>query len=159
MGNGGSTPITCTAPSGNVATSGLTHELPTDDLIVTKVAFGSCYKPGSQTNDALWKHMRETFEPDVWNWLGDNIYGDTGDMDVMRGKYNTAKEDPYYSTFGPVAEPKIPVRIHCALYTTSSSTVLSDLHCIMPSDTHFSLSILLTDHRHMGWYAQETPFV
>ena len=60
---------------------------------VFKVAFGSC---GNQNHplpifDEIVKHR-----PDVFIFLGDNIYGDTRDMDVLRGKYKQLGDKPTY---------------------------------------------------------------
>ena len=46
---------------------------------VSRIGFGSCYKPEKKT--ALWKAVSD-FEPQVWIWLGDNVYAD-----VIDGKY------------------------------------------------------------------------
>lgn len=46
---------------------------------VSRIGFGSCYKPEKKT--ALWKAVSD-FEPQVWLWLGDNVYAD-----VIDGKY------------------------------------------------------------------------
>jgi len=46
---------------------------------VSRIGFGSCYKPEKKT--ALWKAVVD-FEPQVWLWLGDNVYAD-----VIDGKY------------------------------------------------------------------------
>lgn len=46
---------------------------------VSRIGFGSCYKPEKQT--ALWKAVAD-FNPQVWLWLGDNVYAD-----VIDGKY------------------------------------------------------------------------
>lgn len=52
---------------------------------ISKIAFGSC---ASENNalpvfDVVVKH-----QPDLFIFLGDNIYGDTGDMKVLKAKYN-----------------------------------------------------------------------
>lgn len=56
------------------------------------IAFGSCNK----TTEAqpLWKVIMND-RPDLWIWLGDNIYGDSNDTAVLRAKYNAqlAQED------------------------------------------------------------------
>lgn len=49
------------------------------DEPVTRIGFGSCYKPEKSTN--LWKGVAD-FDPQVWLWLGDNVYAD-----VIDGKY------------------------------------------------------------------------
>lgn len=68
------------------------------DLIVEKsiqrIAFGSCSRQ-DLPNHQLWKEVNEV-KPDLWIWLGDNIYGDTEDMDVMREKYNQQKSHSDY---------------------------------------------------------------
>lgn len=87
------------------------HLVPTDGANINKMAFGSCFKPTSQTaGPALWQHVRSNFggEGSIWNWLGDNMYGDTSDSQAKRDAYNCARGDSYYSQYGPVAEPKIP---------------------------------------------------
>jgi alkaline phosphatase D len=35
-------------------------------------------------------------KPDVWIWLGDNIYGDSESMDTLRAKYAIQKSNPVY---------------------------------------------------------------
>ena len=49
------------------------------DEPVSRIAFGSCYKPEKST--PLWGKVSE-FDPQVWLWLGDNVYAD-----VIDGKY------------------------------------------------------------------------
>lgn len=55
---------------------------------ISSIAFGSCFDPRKVKNqevsifDAILKH-----QPDVFVFLGDNIYGDTADMDLLRKKY------------------------------------------------------------------------
>ncbi|WP_425390936.1 alkaline phosphatase D family protein [Ekhidna sp.] len=68
------------------------------DVVVAKnisqVAFGSCSKQ-DQPDKQLWKEINH-MEPDLWIWLGDNIYGDTDDMRVMRSKYDKQKSHKGY---------------------------------------------------------------
>jgi alkaline phosphatase D len=59
----------------------------------TVIAFGSCskqYNPNQRWIDILKN------DPDIWIWLGDNIYGDTHDMEFMSEKYAHQKADPGY---------------------------------------------------------------
>ncbi len=52
---------------------------------IGKIAFGSC---GHQLGEQfIWTNIVAE-NPDLWIWLGDNIYGDTEDMEVLRRKYN-----------------------------------------------------------------------
>ena len=87
-----------------------THLVPSDGAQITKIAFGSCFRPGSQTNGShLWQHVRDNFGSNsIWNWLGDNMYQDTNDSQAKRNAYNAARSNSYYTQYGPIAEPKIP---------------------------------------------------
>ncbi len=67
--------------------------IPAKDPNVLKIAFGSC--SDEKKAQPLWKDIVAE-SPDLWIWLGDNIYGDTEDMDIMRSKYNTQKSNPGY---------------------------------------------------------------
>jgi hypothetical protein len=89
--------------------SNVTHIGPTTGAQVSTIAFGSCFKPDNQVSDALWRHMREETSPDLFMWVGDNMYSDGPNMESKRLAYNAAREDEYYVKFGPVASPKIPV--------------------------------------------------
>jgi alkaline phosphatase D len=57
------------------------HTLP----LVSKIAFGSC---GSQDRPMPVLALAAKKKPDVFVFLGDNIYGDTEDMNVLQYKYN-----------------------------------------------------------------------
>src|SRR6266851_3009956 len=52
--------------------------------VLERIAFGSCNR--ESLPQPLWSPILET-RPDLWIWLGDNIYADTEDMEVMRQKY------------------------------------------------------------------------
>jgi len=56
------------------------------DTVVSKIAFGSC---GHQDHDQPILNTIVAAKPDVFIYLGDNIYGDTKDMEVLKAKYNT----------------------------------------------------------------------
>ncbi|QOI97571.1 MAG: alkaline phosphatase family protein [Flammeovirgaceae bacterium] len=58
-----------------------------------KIAFGSCSR--QNLTEQLWNEV-VSLKPDLWVWGGDNIYGDTHDMQVMREKYNQQKNNPGY---------------------------------------------------------------
>lgn len=49
-----------------------------------KIAFGSCNRQDSP--QPLWKPIAAD-HPDLWVWMGDNIYGDSRVMDTLRAKY------------------------------------------------------------------------
>ncbi|WP_461107270.1 alkaline phosphatase D family protein [Spirosoma koreense] len=60
---------------------------------VTTIAFGSCSR--QSLPQPLWDDIVAQ-KPDVWIWLGDNIYGDSQNMDTLRAKYNLQKSNPVY---------------------------------------------------------------
>jgi hypothetical protein len=55
------------------------------DSTISRIAFGSCAKQSKNMPVLL---SAKAAKPDVFIWLGDNVYGDTDDMTVMRAKYN-----------------------------------------------------------------------
>ncbi len=60
---------------------------------IARIAFGSC----SHQDDTvqLWKEILAQ-QPDLWIWMGDNIYGDTHDMELLEAKYDLQKSHPDY---------------------------------------------------------------
>ncbi len=60
------------------------------------IAFGSCND--QKMPQPLWPVIAET-DPDLWIWMGDNIYADTDDMAVMKAKYDKQKAEPGYADF------------------------------------------------------------
>jgi alkaline phosphatase D len=63
------------------------------DSTLTRIAFGSCNDQARE--QPLWAPIRET-DPDLWLWLGDNIYADTENMRVMDSMYAAQKQKPGY---------------------------------------------------------------
>jgi alkaline phosphatase D len=60
---------------------------------VSTIAFGSC---NNQDKDQLmWKPILSN-RPDLWVWLGDNIYADTDDMLSMSTMYQKVLHEPDY---------------------------------------------------------------
>ena len=57
---------------------------PSEDRPLHRIAFGSCF--GTDGPPGIWTTVREV-EPDTLVLLGDNVYADTRDMDVMRARY------------------------------------------------------------------------
>ncbi len=66
-----------------------------------RIAFGSCSK--ANLAQPLWADVLAD-EPDVWIWLGDIVYGDTLDMDVLRAKYALQEANPGYRRLSASAE-------------------------------------------------------
>lgn len=63
---------------------------PAADLVVSRIAVGSCAKQDRPM--PIWSAV-SGFKPDVLLMLGDNVYGDTEDMGVLRGKYDLLAAD------------------------------------------------------------------
>ncbi|MFN0173897.1 MAG: alkaline phosphatase D family protein [Saprospiraceae bacterium] len=59
----------------------------------TRIAFGSC---GSQEKPMPILDSARAHLPDLFVWLGDNIYGDTEDMAVLRDKYAKLNAKPEF---------------------------------------------------------------
>ncbi|MDX2002249.1 MAG: alkaline phosphatase D family protein [Chitinophagales bacterium] len=58
---------------------------------INRIAFGSCI---SQDNpQQIWYNV-DSLRPDVFVFLGDNIYGDTKDMALLRKKYEMLQSKP-----------------------------------------------------------------
>lgn len=60
---------------------------------LTTIAFGSCNN--QREPQPLWPAILEN-DPDLWIWLGDNIYGDTHDMQAMQAMYAQQQADTGY---------------------------------------------------------------
>jgi len=60
---------------------------------LSTIAFGSCNDQNKSQN--MWQYIIAN-QPDMWIWLGDNIYGDTEDMSVMAQKYHLQKSNKDY---------------------------------------------------------------
>lgn len=52
---------------------------------ITRIAFGSCFQQDKPA--PVWNVIAD-MNPDIFLFIGDNIYGDTEDMSVMRAKYD-----------------------------------------------------------------------
>ncbi|MCC9168921.1 alkaline phosphatase family protein [Pontibacter sp. XAAS-A31] len=57
------------------------------------MAFGSCNR--QNLPQPMWKAISKE-QPDLWIWLGDNIYGDSDDMSVLKAKYETQANQEGY---------------------------------------------------------------
>ncbi|MBX3749176.1 MAG: alkaline phosphatase D family protein [Opitutaceae bacterium] len=56
-----------------------------------RVAFGSCAKLRGQAVDAIWATI-PPWNPDLFFWLGDNIYGDALDPDILAEEYRRLRD-------------------------------------------------------------------
>jgi alkaline phosphatase D len=68
------------------------RELDTTNTLQT-IAFGSCNNQSK--NQEMWKYVVVN-KPDLWIWLGDNIYADTKNPQVMADKYSLLKNNLDY---------------------------------------------------------------
>ncbi len=56
-----------------------------------KVAFGSCVRPQWNPVQPIWDGLRP-HRPDLFFWLGDNIYGDSLDPDILAEEYRKQRD-------------------------------------------------------------------
>ena len=63
---------------------------------INTIAFGSC--AFQFTKQDIWPKILLN-NPDCWIWLGDNIYGDSEDIEVIERKYAKLKANAYYQEF------------------------------------------------------------
>lgn len=63
------------------------------DQTLTKIAFGSCARQDKP--EEIFFRIAEQ-QPQLFIFLGDNIYGDTDDMSVLQSKYNQLASKPGY---------------------------------------------------------------
>lgn len=64
-----------------------------EESMLSRLAFGSCAKQDQP--QPIWEAVVAT-QPQAFVWLGDNIYGDTEDMDLLRAKYKMLGDRPGY---------------------------------------------------------------
>jgi alkaline phosphatase D len=67
---------------------------PHPPALVSRIAFGSCIRP--EYPQDVWKTVLRD-EPDAFVLLGDNVYGDTEDMETLRGKYARLDATPGFA--------------------------------------------------------------
>ena len=66
---------------------------PSTNSLTTKIAFGSC---GREWQDLPIFNNVVNHDPDMFIFLGDNIYGDTKVMDTLKAKYNRLASKPSF---------------------------------------------------------------
>jgi alkaline phosphatase D len=77
----------CTAPPPRTAA------VPVGAEPLARIAFGSC--SDENRPQPLWMPILNR-RPQLWIWLGDNVYADTADMAAMRQAYARARANPGY---------------------------------------------------------------
>ncbi|MFM8392386.1 MAG: alkaline phosphatase D family protein [Acidobacteriota bacterium] len=73
---------------------GWSRRLPPQPTRLTRIAFGSCATQDDP--QPIWKQILAT-NPQLFLFIGDNIYGDTEDMAEMRDKYRQLAEIPEFA--------------------------------------------------------------
>ncbi len=66
------------------------------EKLLEVLAIGSCNRENQ--SQGYWSVIQAQ-EPDLWCWLGDNIYADTEDMSVMAAKYQQQQSASAYAAF------------------------------------------------------------
>lgn len=64
-----------------------------ENTSVQTISFGSCNNQSKP--QPMWQFVVQN-DPDLWIWLGDNIYGDTENMSIMATKYAKQKRNSEY---------------------------------------------------------------
>lgn len=72
---------------------------------IARIACGSCYK--AERDNGIFKAIAAE-NPEVFLFMGDNIYADTSDPKVMKQKYNRLNLQPDYAAFAKTV-PVIPI--------------------------------------------------
>ena len=75
----------------------LSHTQPNTQSRLDEIAVGSCFKVQGTMSQTMSRLIGQ--QPDLFLWLGDNIYADTTNMSVMRQKYDDKKRNPDYQAF------------------------------------------------------------
>jgi len=86
-------PAACQQPSVNMDTPLYEGQSLHLDKRLTTIAFGSCNR--IDRDQKIWASVLAN-RPDLWIWLGDNVYADTYDMQEMKKQYLTQKQFPEY---------------------------------------------------------------
>jgi len=87
--------LSCQRPTnGAVQNAGAPTHLPLDNRqLLETIAFGSCNRQDAPQE--MWQYVLRQ-KPQLWMWLGDNVYGDTEDMQVLADKYALQNSHPEY---------------------------------------------------------------
>lgn len=80
----------------------LAAPIASDAGTVSRIAFGSC--AGQDQPQPIWDAVLAE-APDVWIWAGDNVYGDTEDMQVLREQYDLLSRQPGYQRLRAMGIP------------------------------------------------------
>lgn len=88
--------LRCLALACALSSSALAY-YPTDfESPLTRIAFGSCNR--EFLPQPMWPVIADS-KPELWIWMGDNVYGDSKDPAVVAEKYTLQFNQPNYSVF------------------------------------------------------------
>ena len=62
-----------------------------DDTVLSRIGFGACAKQDQP--QPIWEAVVEA-KPELFVMIGDNIYGDTQDMAVLKAKWDLLGQQP-----------------------------------------------------------------
>lgn len=71
------------------------------EVTTTSIAFGSC---GHEDEEQPVLSLAADYKPDAFVFLGDNIYGDTDNMDTLQHKYNKLGNKPEFQKLRAAAK-------------------------------------------------------
>ncbi len=84
----------CQTKTGTLSTKSIVPVVPVNEsATLTRIAIGSCNR--SDLAQPLWEPIMAK-NPDLWIWLGDNVYGDTEDMEKLAANYQRQKSNMAY---------------------------------------------------------------
>jgi len=59
------------------------------------IALGSCARAAEDSEQAIWRSVAD-YRPDLFFWLGDNVYGDSPDVESLADEYNRQRDIASY---------------------------------------------------------------
>ena len=77
-----------------LAVAALTHVAAAEEKPLSRICFGSCAKENKP--QPIWNAIVEQ-KPELFLFIGDNIYGDSRDVDVLRAKYEKLFAKPGFA--------------------------------------------------------------
>ncbi|XP_010266313.1 PREDICTED: uncharacterized protein LOC104603847 isoform X2 [Nelumbo nucifera] len=104
-----------------------------DERLVSRIAFGSCSNQSSP--QPIWKAIID-FDPQIFIWMGDNIYGDIRRPFKLFGKERTFGPWKNVQRFVPVSEEEMQIRYKKAKSNPGYSQLREKTQVIGTWDDH-----------------------
>ncbi|XP_065847975.1 uncharacterized protein [Euphorbia lathyris] len=111
----------------------LNHSIAAEPSLVTRIAFGSCANQSAP--QPIWKAITE-FDPQIFIWLGDNVYGDIRRPYKVFGKERTIGPWKNAPRFVPSSEQELESRYHKAKTNPAYSRLRQRTKVIGTWDDH-----------------------